>query len=314
MKILPVVYEFNSYCMVVMVVIDVMVVMFSGYGDVYPLTSGERVFNILFILIGIIVIYGTAFSILADGLLELFSFVLGSHKKDADSLFLQQFSSNRSTSTSTSTSKEEAEKKLSCRDISRKTFEIIGYICSISIPLFGPAFIIGYFEEWTFIESVYFAIVTSTTVGYGDLTPKSKWTRLGAIFYLPLCITIMAKLITQITSIYVDRKMRNRELKYLQKKLTMEDMKRMDIFESGSVKPVEFLAFTMLSTGKVTPKFLKEIMEAFRRLDVNKDGKIDMQDLVVLALGDDECNHTLRADSFDPESAPVPVPVPESSS
>lgn len=44
------------------------------------------------------------------------------------------------------------------------TYLIPGIIVFILI----PSGIISYFEQWTFDESVYFAFVTLTTIGYGD--------------------------------------------------------------------------------------------------------------------------------------------------
>lgn len=44
------------------------------------------------------------------------------------------------------------------------TYLIPGIIVFILI----PSGIICYFEQWTFDESVYFAFVTLTTIGYGD--------------------------------------------------------------------------------------------------------------------------------------------------
>lgn len=41
-------------------------------------------------------------------------------------------------------------------------------IPGIIVFIFIPSGIISYFEQWTFDESVYFAFVTLTTIGYGD--------------------------------------------------------------------------------------------------------------------------------------------------
>ena len=40
---------------------------------------------------------------------------------------------------------------------------------------------IGRIEKWEFLDSIYFAFVTATTVGYGDMRPHSRISKLAAI-------------------------------------------------------------------------------------------------------------------------------------
>lgn len=47
--------------------------------------------------------------------------------------------------------------------------DVVTYLIpGIIVFIFIPSYIISYFESWTFDESVYFAFVTLTTIGYGD--------------------------------------------------------------------------------------------------------------------------------------------------
>ena len=38
-------------------------------------------------------------------------------------------------------------------------------------------------EDWTLVQSLYFSVVTLATVGYGDLTPTSDFSRIFTIIY-----------------------------------------------------------------------------------------------------------------------------------
>ena len=45
-------------------------------------------------------------------------------------------------------------------------------------------------EGWSWLDSLYFSIVSVTTVGYGDLVPQADATKLFLILYLPVGIGV----------------------------------------------------------------------------------------------------------------------------
>jgi voltage-gated potassium channel len=47
-------------------------------------------------------------------------------------------------------------------------------------------------EKLSWLDSFYFCVVTLTTVGYGDITPKTPAAKLFTIFYILFGVAIMA--------------------------------------------------------------------------------------------------------------------------
>jgi hypothetical protein len=45
------------------------------------------------------------------------------------------------------------------------------------------AILFRWLEGWSWIDSIYFVIITLTTIGYGDFTPSTPLTKLITIFY-----------------------------------------------------------------------------------------------------------------------------------
>ncbi len=62
------------------------------------------------------------------------------------------------------------------------------------------------FEDWSFIQSLYFSVVTLTTVGYGDLHPTSDGTRIFTIIYILTGLGVLVALLGAIAQHYVRRK------------------------------------------------------------------------------------------------------------
>ena len=82
-----------------------------------------------------------------------------------------------------------------------------GQILSVFLPfcgliLFG-AIVVGVIEEWTMVESIYWAVVTLTTVGFGDYHPTQTSSTWFCIFYLPCSLFFMSFFLAQVAQSYI---------------------------------------------------------------------------------------------------------------
>ncbi|KYG80197.1 ion channel [Roseivirga ehrenbergii] len=56
-----------------------------------------------------------------------------------------------------------------------------------------------YLEQWTWLDSLYFSIITLTTVGYGDFSPQTDWGKIFTIIYIVIGVGLI---LTFINTVY----------------------------------------------------------------------------------------------------------------
>lgn len=68
------------------------------------------------------------------------------------------------------------------------------------------SFVYHYLEGWSWIDSIYFCIITLTTIGYGDFSPQTDGGKLFTIFYILIGLGIILSFINTVYSHYYDIK------------------------------------------------------------------------------------------------------------
>lgn len=61
-----------------------------------------------------------------------------------------------------------------------------------------------YLEDWSWIDSLYFSVITLTTIGYGDISPQTDSGKLFTILYILVGLGIILSFVNTVYTHYTD--------------------------------------------------------------------------------------------------------------
>ena len=61
-------------------------------------------------------------------------------------------------------------------------------------------------EHWSFIDALYFSVITIATIGYGDLAPTTTFSKVFTMFYALVGVGIFVALAAKIGSVLLERR------------------------------------------------------------------------------------------------------------
>lgn len=67
-------------------------------------------------------------------------------------------------------------------------------------------FIYHFLEGWSYVDSLYFSVITLTTIGYGDFSPQTDAGKLFTIFYIIIGLGMILSFINTVYEHYANAK------------------------------------------------------------------------------------------------------------
>lgn len=169
-------------------------------------------------------------------------------------------------------------------DLRRSLFQSVS--CLVLLLFGGTVFFMHEGEGHTFSESVYFAVMSATTVGYGDFAPRTQDGRLFIALYLLLSTVFVGKSVHDIAHIPLllrRNRLESMVLNQYGKDLDPYELKElcsMTINESPEYcTRNEFILGMLLKLDKITQRDITECGQKFDILDLDGSGKLTPDDI-----------------------------------
>jgi potassium channel subfamily K len=253
-----------------------------GYGNLTPTTPAGQVFTIFFAIYGVII-------------LGIFIGVVGHSISEAQSKTLKKLKKGRQEEILESLFTEDERQRKESDELLREgllydhasLMDDIKRVVVAESPAIllvaAAALVLGIREGWTIISTLYFCVMSATTTGFGDYTPTTQIDKVYCILFLPFAVAVFGEVLGRIAGVYIQRKVRRAEVKFLHRSVTRCDLSRMDANHDGMVDMEEFLTFMLVALQKVDRESIDDLKTIFRSLDTNGNGMLDKDDLVELA-------------------------------
>jgi len=131
--------------------------------------------------------------------------------------------------------------------------------------------------QLTWVDAFYFAVETSTTVGYGDIVPLSLAGKLFMIFYMVIASAVVVGFVYAFVDVYLTCFVGGRIQNVILQNITW--VHKADINNFGRVSESEFILFKLLQLQRVDTALCDQLVDRYRALDLDGVG--------FLSIGDD---------------------------
>lgn len=224
-----------------------------GFGDIVPVHPAAKVFVCCYIVCGI----------------SALGYVLSNAVESLLAVQAQSFLDAMNPA--------QATRKLSSRRAFRATRAVVVLTVTIAA---GATFYWNARHDREIIDCVYFAVVTATTVGYGDFQPMSDGERAGAAVYCFVSTGVVAWALGVVVDclINLEGAEHQREIASLFRQASVADLRAADMDEDGEVSEAEYVIMKLEHMGRTTDEEIAAIRARFRVRDIDGDKSLSINE------------------------------------
>ncbi|WCJ22618.1 Two-pore potassium channel 5 [Euphorbia peplus] len=252
-----------------------------GYGDIAPLTPATKAFACVFVLVG----FGFI-DILLSGLVNYVldlqeSMILAGIQMGKSKIHHQQHGHYHEDDHHR---RHGFSAKDYIIDVEKGRMRIrlkVGLALGVVVLCIGIGVLVLYFvEDLDLIDSVYLAVMSVTTVGYGDRAFRTLPGRVFAAIWLLFSTLAVARAFLYLAEARIDKRHRRITKWVLHRDITVEDLIAADTNNNGFISKSEYVIYKLKEMGRIGEKDILEICDQFNKLDSNNLGKITLPDLL----------------------------------
>eukprot|EP00607_Mallomonas_marina_P010730 CAMPEP_0182422698 /NCGR_PEP_ID=MMETSP1167-20130531/8446_1 /TAXON_ID=2988 /ORGANISM="Mallomonas Sp, Strain CCMP3275" /LENGTH=372 /DNA_ID=CAMNT_0024600983 /DNA_START=83 /DNA_END=1202 /DNA_ORIENTATION=+ len=302
---------------------SVIVLTATGYGHIVPITAQDRDFTIFYIIFGIITI-GVIVGSVGDIIMDIATRVINRAALEVsiiiESARILLHMSRTQTQTEPSTTMPTESEKISVlrreevreslervRERKLQSFDIeleeLSNLAKLDLATVFVMLGIGTFsmmaiEGWSIVDSGYWACVTITTVGYGDMFPVTVGGKVFTIFYCLVGTVYMAKALGNLAQYPVVRRNKKMEIRLMTQfteqlsEVTLATLLYNDLLDSvpnlrangGELRKSEFVLLLLREMNKIDDKDVMMMCRIFDSLDRRNTGVLSHDVLFTEAL------------------------------
>ena len=215
-----------------------------GYGDLAPTTDASKAFAIGYILLGLSLV-ATCIGVIIGGL-----------------------QGTMDAAASTGVSKRH-----------KYLYQALRSAATVVVLLAIGATFMAFAEDWPMLDALYWAVVTASSVGYGDLVPTSAGSRLFVSVYVLIACGGLAVSMSNFGSIIMAMEADHKAKQFVQRGVTEAMIREMDSDGSGGISRAEFLEYMLVAMGKLEQEDLDQVNFMFAQLDADGSGELDVEDV-----------------------------------
>ncbi len=219
-----------------------------GYGNKVPITNSGKIFTSFYVLIGI------GFICFAISILS------GYYVHKSEQMMLKLLK----------------DRKIGI-DIEADIRKVL-INCFILVIIFiiGIIFFVFY-ENFTLIDAFYMSCITLTTIGLGDVSPKTDGGKIFALFWIFSGTLCFAKLIADYSNYFINKKQQKMYDNIIKRSSSdIDDLEEMDFDKNGNVSKYEYVLGMLLKIGSIKENRIYRIMEQFDNIEKNGDDTITL--------------------------------------